>query len=88
MAYEAFDRVNPRLVYVATYGYRASGPNADKPAYDDIIQAGSGIAELQRVVAGSPRYAPTIVADKSSSMAVPHRCRIPRHASWWYAAWA
>jgi crotonobetainyl-CoA:carnitine CoA-transferase CaiB-like acyl-CoA transferase len=70
MAYEAFERVNPRLVYCATYGYRAAGPNADKPAYDDIIQAGSGIASLQAVVVGSPRYAPTIVADKSSSMAV------------------
>jgi crotonobetainyl-CoA:carnitine CoA-transferase CaiB-like acyl-CoA transferase len=68
MAYETFARINPRLVYVATYGYRAGGPNGEKPAYDDIIQAGSGIAALQAVTTGAPRYAPTIVADKSSSL--------------------
>src|SRR5262249_32071323 len=70
MGYETFRALNPRLVYCATYGYRASGPSGEKPAYDAIIQAGWGLASLQTAVAGEPRYMPTIVADKSSSMAV------------------
>ena len=70
LGYESFRDLNPRLVYCATYGYRAGGPYGEKPAYDDIIQAGSGLASLQTAVAGEPRYLPTIVADKSSSMAV------------------
>ena len=41
-----------------------------KAAYDDIIQAGSGLASLQSVVAGQPRFLPTIVADKTSSNGV------------------
>ena len=41
-----------------------------KAAYDDIIQAGSGLAALQSVVAGQPRFLPTIVADKTSSNGV------------------
>jgi crotonobetainyl-CoA:carnitine CoA-transferase CaiB-like acyl-CoA transferase len=68
LSYEMFRAVNPRLVYVGTYGFRAAGPYGDKPAYDDIIQAASGLASLQSVLVGEPRYVPTIVADKTSSM--------------------
>lgn len=69
MSYETFRAVNPGIVYVGTYGFRAAGPYGDKPAYDDIIQAASGIASLQASIVGEPRYVP-IVADKSSSMTV------------------
>jgi len=68
--YEKFEKINPRIVYLATYGYRAAGPMGAKAAYDDIIQAGSGLAALQTVVAGQPRFLPTIVADKTSSNGV------------------
>jgi crotonobetainyl-CoA:carnitine CoA-transferase CaiB-like acyl-CoA transferase len=68
LSYEMFRAVNPRLVYVGTYGFRAAGPYGNKPAYDDIIQAASGLASLQTAIIGEPRYVPTIVADKTSSM--------------------
>jgi crotonobetainyl-CoA:carnitine CoA-transferase CaiB-like acyl-CoA transferase len=51
-----------------------AGPMGAKAAYDDIIQAGSGLAALQSVVAGQPRFLPTIVADKTSSNGVVSRC--------------
>ena len=70
LPYAAFERINPRLIYLATYGYRADGPMGGKAAYDDIIQAGSGLTILQTVVAGEPRFLPTIVADKTSSNGV------------------
>ena len=60
MSYETFRAVNPGLVYVGTYGFRASGPYGDKPAYDDIIQAASGLASLQASIVGEPRYVPTV----------------------------
>ncbi len=70
VSYEAFRKINPKLIYLATYGYRADGPMGPKAAYDDIIQAASGLASLQTVVAGVPRFLPTIVADKTSSNGV------------------
>jgi crotonobetainyl-CoA:carnitine CoA-transferase CaiB-like acyl-CoA transferase len=70
MSYETFHAVNPGIVYVATYGFGAAGPYGDKPAYDDIIQAASGVAAVQSSIVGEPRYVPTIVADKTSSMTV------------------
>ncbi len=70
MSYETFRAINPGIVYVGTYGFRAAGPYGNKPAYDDVIQAASGVASLQAALAGEPRYVPTIVADKTSSMTV------------------
>ena len=70
MSYETFRAINPGLVYVGTYGFRAAGPYGAKPAYDDIIQAVSGVASTQTELMGEPRYVPTIVADKTSSMTV------------------
>jgi crotonobetainyl-CoA:carnitine CoA-transferase CaiB-like acyl-CoA transferase len=70
MSYETFRAINPGIVYVGTYGFRAAGPYGDKPAYDDIIQAASGLASLQASLVGEPKYVPTIVADKTSSMTV------------------
>lgn len=70
ISFEALAAINPRLVVLATYGYRADGPMGERAAYDDIIQAGSGLAALQGVVAGEPRFVPSIVCDKAASAAV------------------
>lgn len=70
ISFELLEEINPRLVYLATYGYRADGPLGSRAAYDDIIQAGTGLAMLQSVVAGEPRFIPSIVCDKAASSAV------------------
>jgi crotonobetainyl-CoA:carnitine CoA-transferase CaiB-like acyl-CoA transferase len=57
----------PDLVYCATYGFSNDGPLADKPAYDDIIQAASGLADLLGSTVDQPRYVPTVMADKTTS---------------------
>jgi len=58
------------VVYCATYGYSRKGPYGNKGALDDSIQAASGIAVLQSMVEGEPRYLPTIIADKTTAMVV------------------
>ena len=67
LSYERFTAKNPNLIYCAAYGFRAEGPRADSPAYDDIIQAASGITALQAVISDQPRFVPTIVADKTTA---------------------
>jgi len=68
-AHQAACARNRRLVYAALHGYRDGGPYSGQPAYDDVIQGQSGIAALMSV-GGEPRYAPTILADKISALAI------------------
>ncbi len=68
--YDTLRQANPKIVFCGTYGYSRSGPYGDKPAYDDSIQSASGIAMLQAMMSGEPRYLPTIIADKTTAMAV------------------
>lgn len=61
---------NPRIVFCSTHGYGSHGPNRDEPAYDDSIQAASGLAMFQAALSGEPGFVPTIVCDKTTAMAV------------------
>ena len=61
---ESARALNPDLIHCHVGGFGDGGPYGGKPAYDDVVQALSGLAALQTVVAGRPRYVPSIVADK------------------------
>jgi crotonobetainyl-CoA:carnitine CoA-transferase CaiB-like acyl-CoA transferase len=63
--------INPRLVYCGAYGFRRLGPYAGKPAYDDMIQAASGLAALQGA-GEAPRYVTSSLCDKITAQAVAH----------------
>lgn len=54
----------PRLVYAGLHGFGDGGPYSGRPAYDDIIQGMSGLADLMQRQGGEARYLPTIAADK------------------------
>lgn len=59
---------NPRLVYACLHGFGETGPYGGRPAYDDIIQGMSGLADLQGQRTGAPDYLPTAAADKTAGM--------------------
>ena len=42
-SYEELCQINPRLIYCAISGFGQTGPDACKPAYDQIIQGLSGV---------------------------------------------
>jgi crotonobetainyl-CoA:carnitine CoA-transferase CaiB-like acyl-CoA transferase len=82
-AYDDVAAINPAIVYTNCYGYSRRGPEADRPAYDDIIQAQSGVSAVQELLTGETTYVGTIVADKvggltatyATMMALFHRER-------------
>ena len=67
--YAALKAANPRIIYANLYGFARSGPYRDYPAYDDIVQAASGLVDLQaRLSDGEPTYLATVVADKVAGL--------------------
>src|SRR5258708_23453925 len=64
LSYEDARRVNNGIVYCYSPGFGQDGPYAYEPAYDDIIQAMSGLAQLNADATGAPRFLPSIIADK------------------------
>jgi crotonobetainyl-CoA:carnitine CoA-transferase CaiB-like acyl-CoA transferase len=58
----------PQLIYAGIHGWREDGPYSGRPAYDDTIQGLSGVAALMDQLTGEPRYAPTIIADKTCGL--------------------
>ncbi|MDG1888524.1 MAG: CoA transferase, partial [Alphaproteobacteria bacterium] len=66
--YETIAELNPSIIYASATGFGEAGPFADKPAYDDLIQGASGIASLYGEVTGTPRYVPSVMADKTTGL--------------------
>jgi crotonobetainyl-CoA:carnitine CoA-transferase CaiB-like acyl-CoA transferase len=66
--YADLKKANPRIIYCGAYGYAKKGPYGALGALDDSIQAVSGVAMLNKLVLGEPRYLPTIVADKTTAI--------------------
>lgn len=59
------------IVYVSISGFGDSGPYAGQRAYDPVIQALSGLAEIQTDRdTGRPRMVRTIIADKTTALTV------------------
>lgn len=68
LGFDAVAAINPRIVHCAAIGFGQRGPYRDRPAFDDIIQAASGIAGLATATGGDPRFVPTILADKVAAL--------------------
>ena len=62
----------PRLVFAGLHGFAEDGPYAGLPAYDDVIQGMSGLADLMQRQTGESRYLPTIAADKTCALVAAH----------------
>ncbi|KPV00283.1 hypothetical protein APR50_13475 [Variovorax paradoxus] len=69
--WDTLRRHNPRLVYVFLAGFAEHGPDAGRPAYDDLIQGMVGLPGLvARAADGRPRYLPLNIADKTVGLYV------------------
>lgn len=61
--YESLRAINPRIVVGAMFGFASDGPYGPYPAYDDAMQAITGIAAHQ-TGAGAPQFVRTPLTDK------------------------
>ncbi len=72
LSYDDVREVRPDIVFCQAQGYPSDSPAADAPAYDDVIQAGSGIPDAFRRQSGVPVLVPTLVADKVSGLTIAY----------------
>ncbi|HKT99427.1 MAG TPA: CoA transferase [Paraburkholderia sp.] len=68
--YEAVRAINPKAIYCAAPGFGQGGPHADRPAFDDVIQASCGMVGVNAVGHERPEYIPSLIADKTAGLAV------------------
>lgn len=61
---------HPQLICCRANGYGSAGPYRDKAAYDDAIQAASGLSDLIGRIAGEPGFVPAVIADKVTGLHV------------------
>jgi crotonobetainyl-CoA:carnitine CoA-transferase CaiB-like acyl-CoA transferase len=66
---EAVRRRSPKIVHVSCCGFDQEGPDAARPAYDDLIQGATGIPWLmQQYGASEPAYAPVTLCDRVTGL--------------------
>jgi formyl-CoA transferase len=68
LGYEDLHKRNPRLVYCSISGYGRTGPQADRPGYDAILQAEGGIMSISGPVEGPPSRIGISMIDISTGM--------------------
>ena len=67
--YEAVRQRNPRIIHVSCCGFDQDGPDAARPAYDDLIQGATGVPWLmEQYGSPEPAYAPTTLADRVTGL--------------------
>jgi crotonobetainyl-CoA:carnitine CoA-transferase CaiB-like acyl-CoA transferase len=67
IGWETLRSLNERLVYVAISGFGPTGPYADHPAYDHLIQGLTGFMPVQGGQ-GAPKMVQSVIGDKVGGM--------------------
>jgi crotonobetainyl-CoA:carnitine CoA-transferase CaiB-like acyl-CoA transferase len=66
--YESLRPYREDMIYCQAQGFSIASPQANEPAYDDIIQAATGVCDVMSRVFGVPALMPTIFADKACGL--------------------
>ena len=72
LGYETVSATRPGLVYCEAHGFSLESGEADRPAYDDIVQAATGLPSLSEAATGAVNYLPTIVGDKVAGLTIAY----------------
>ena len=66
--YDAVSARVPRLLYLSISGFGQTGPLAERPAMDPVLQAYTGLMSENRGEDGIPHRVPVIVADMATAL--------------------
>ena len=70
LSYEEVKKINKNIIYTSISGFGETGPYAKQRVYDPVIQALSGLADIQRdQETNFPKMVRTIIPDKTTGMA-------------------
>ncbi len=70
LSYKEVKNINKNIIYVSISGFGEKGPYVKQRVYDPVIQALSGLADIQRDHStGIPKQVRTIIPDKTTGMA-------------------
>lgn len=68
--YDTLRELNPRLIYCSSTAFGSKGPQRDRPGYDPVLQALSGIIRDNARFSGNAALLPVAVSDYQASMLV------------------
>jgi crotonobetainyl-CoA:carnitine CoA-transferase CaiB-like acyl-CoA transferase len=66
--YESASAINPRLIYCSIAGYGQTGPDAQLPGYDAVIQGEAGIMDMTGFPDGAPTRVGVAITDYLSGL--------------------
>ena len=70
LSYEEVTKINKNIIYASISGFGDKGPYSSQRVYDPVIQALSGLADIQRdQETNFPKMVRTIIPDKTTAMA-------------------
>jgi crotonobetainyl-CoA:carnitine CoA-transferase CaiB-like acyl-CoA transferase len=72
LTYEEISTSFPRLVYCHSQGFPRGSDDEDRPAYDDVIQAMTGLPWLNQQVLGQTAFLPTVLGDKVVGLTITY----------------
>ncbi len=70
LRYEDLAESLPRLVYCESHGFASGTSEENAPAYDDIIQALTGLPSLNHDVLGVTAFVPSLIGDKITGVMI------------------
>ena len=70
LTYDEVRYARPDVVYCQAHGFPTDTDRANDPAYDDIIQSATGVADAASRAYGEPRLVPILVADKVAGLTI------------------
>ena len=68
LGYEALKARNPQIIQCSISGFGRSGPDAERPGYDLILQGESGVMDITGDTDGPPMKVGTSVADLTTGL--------------------